>query len=654
MHRMSRVRTIVAGALAAALGVLAFAACNGDDGPKVKHILIAGRVGGDVVAPSRASERLIPLDERDAFTQVVGQELVLDLAASGEARLTTAAALIPSAGVKLPDAARLLFEVRWSVAGGKEARAEVGALDATAAWTPLSIDVGGALKERTKLRLIARVAEGAPAIPPGQRVAWAVPHVRGYIGAPLSTVPEKVQREHASAPNVLLISIDTLRADHLSCYGYERPTTPNIDALAKEGVLFEDAMSSAPWTLPSYGSLFTGLTPGRHYAGYYRDMEELYGTDKVLDPNRPKSKISRQPLRSDVPTLAGLLAEHGWATAGFVNNVFLLPTLGLDRGFQRYAQYQYNAIMGADTALAWIREQSRPWFCFAHFMDPHLPYCPPIPWDTKFTDVALADRPDWPPKLDGLRKNGLGADGKQALIAHYDGEIAFTDDQIGRMLRELDASGALENTIVVIHADHGEEFWEHGGYEHGHSQYREVLHVPLIVRFPGKVPAGMRVSSRVRSMDLFPTLLELTGIDVPSGIDAQSLLPLLDGKRHPPRDVVSEFLLWSNHEFKAFIHDDAKLITNGASENQLFDLSCNPLERVPAPSDCALATERADALRAERLELLRTHHARTMREVPPTVLYKLKDGEMELLEQTGYGGAIEEEKSDASQPPGGN
>ncbi len=625
---MPRLRTIVAGTLVIALGASLFTLCGRESAPPVKHIVIADRVGTDLVGPSRASEQHIALDQRDAFTQVLGKDLELHLAARGDAHVLTAAALIPSDGVVVPDKGRITFVCEWENAGSTTAKAEttVDALSATATWTPFELDLKQPLKRRSTLRLRAVSAEGAPALPPGVRVAWAVPQVRGYSGVPLSSVPEGVARAHEKGPNVLLISIDTLRADHLSCYGYERATTPNIDALAQQGVLFEQATSSASWTLPSYGSLFTGLDPGRHYAGMSRERELHFCTDAHEQPKR-----SVQPLRDDVPTLAELFRDAGWHTAAFVNNVFLLPTYGLSRGFQRYTQYQYNAVAGVENARHWILAQDRPWLCFAHFMDPHVPYCPPEPWDSKFTNDPLADHMNtgWPPPMQSVREHGLGPDGRKLLVGYYDGEIAFTDDQVGRLLRELDAAGALENTIVIIHSDHGEEFWDHDGYEHGHSQYQELLHVPLIVRFPPRFPAKLRVSSRVRTMDLFPTLLELAGIGVPAGIDAQSLLPLLDGQKHPARDVLSEFLLWGDHEIKARIVGERKLITNGASENELYDLGADPREQHNVAHEQAA---HVNELRAGLCD----HHVRTLREAPPPVIPKLRDGEMQLQKGFGY------------------
>lgn len=641
--RASRLFTIVLLGAGAAL----LAQCSEPKAPAVKRVLVHDPVGVNPVAPMRRSEQRIALEQREAYTQTLGETLELPLAAMGRARMRTAAALVAPEGVELPEGVQVTFIAGWEIPSASQFHAaeSVDARAAAKQWTPITVRLGDpldparafALAERT--RLFLRVTANA-ALPPGVRVAWAVPEVEGYFGAPLSKALGAAER---ARPNVLFVSVDTLRADHVSCYGYARATTPRIDALAAQGVLFEDAISPAPWTLPSYGSAFTGLLPGRHAAGLVRERQQKYGTD---DPCELKGAMgTSSPLREGVPTLAQLLAEAGWRTAEFSNNAFLNPAYGLDRGFQRFVSYQYNALAGVELARAWIAEQDRPWFCFLHVMDPHMPYAPPEPWDAMFRAGGLgAMDPGWPPVLADVRammkKNGRpGAEFIQAMTDFYDGDIAFADDQIGRLLAALDAQGVLANTIVVLHSDHGEELWEHEGFEHGHALHAELLHVPLILRFDGKLPRGARVKERVRAFDVFPTLLELAGLPVPAGIDAESLLPSIRATAPlPPRDVTAEFLLYGEHEAKARYVGAEKLIATRSDVNLVFDVLADRAER----ND--LAAQRPAFVARERAFLAELQK-RTLANLPPFVRPKLSDGELHQQLQDGYGGEGDDEEA---------
>lgn len=631
------------------LAALALHACTDPLAPPSKRVLVENeRLGVNPAGPMRASERRIALEEREAYTELATKPLELALAAQGRAHLETAAALIAPEGAELPAETKVEFHVAWkdAVAGG--VLEQVQTTDAASAgrtWTPLLVragepkDVSVAPRLERRSTVTLRVTASA-ALPPGTRVAWAVPAVREYFEAPLSNPLSSAER---ARPNVLFVSFDSLRADHVGCYGYPRATTPHVDALAKQGVLFEDAISCAPWTLPSYGSVFTGLLPGRHCAGLIQERQEKYGTDDPCELKGPAGQS--HPLREGIPTLASLLAASGWRTAQFSNNGFLHPTYGVTRGFQRVVSYQYNALEGVELARAWIAEQDRPWFCFLHVMDPHMPYAPPAPWDRKFREQGLDDMPGWPPALKDVQKiEGVPDEAfRQAMTDFYDGDIAFADDQVGRLLDELEARGVLKNTIVVFHSDHGEELWDHGGFEHGHALHGELLHVPLVVRFDGKLPAGTRVKGRVRAFDLFPTLLELAGVAVPGGIDAESLLSEIRANAPlPPRDVTAEFLLYGKHEAKARYVGGEKLIATKRAEDQVFDVATDPAETRD------LAAERAEFVKRERA-VLDAHRARTLKELPPPPK-PLSEKDRERQRADGYGGAGDDEGGATKKP----
>lgn len=319
--------------------------------------------------------------------------------------------------------------------------------------------------------------------------------------------------------NVVIIAVDTLRPDHLGCYGYRRDTSPAIDKLADQSALFENAVSQSPWTLPSFGSIFTSLYPSQHGA---------------------MSAVSK--MRESFPTLATILSDRGYATGAIVNASVLKPEYGMNRGFEYYDPTPLRGRLADGTtrdALAWIDENlDRPFLLFAHYFDPHEPYAPPPPYSTRYRgayDGPIGEEfvlHDHFPQVQGVDFDDLkrlsGADWDQ-IRALYDGEIAFTDSQIGLLLEGLSERGLAENTLVIFLADHGEEFYEHGGFGHGHALYDEVIHVPLMVRLPGSVPEGKRIDRQVRMIDVMPTILDFLDIEIGNHMEGVSLASMLGG-----------------------------------------------------------------------------------------------------------------------------
>ncbi len=570
---------------------------------------------------SRRMESRITSDVRDAWTTPAFGETSFEvpLVERGSVGIATAFTIVPvEPSTELP-AARVEYVLQlWS--GDKcvvHAATKSSLADAAAEWhsirLPAKLDEGG----ETRLVFWTSVVPdaGVEISPTALRACWSVP---------------EITKERPDGPNLLVISIDTLRADRLGCYGYSRGTSPNIDRLVARGALFEDAISAAPWTLPSYASLFTGLYPASHRAGVITGREALWGKDEIA---QGKGQKLSETLRTDIPTLASVLGGAGWKTAAFYNNAFLDPSRRVDRGFQQYTSYQYNAASGVDLAERWMdaHAQSR-WFLFLHLMDPHGPYAPPAPYDEKFAGRSVDSIQGWPPDLATLRAGPVNDETKKLISDLYDGEIAFADAQIGRVLDALDKSGESARTLIVFHSDHGEEFWEHGGFEHGHALHAELLHVPLAIVFPPRLNGGTHVDSRVRTVDVFPTVLELMGLALPGELDGQSLLPLLDGSSTPPRDALSEGILWGEREVKTYARGELKLIAAGSADDRLFDLSVDAGERTN------VASSNPDAVRELRALLAKRHeHLRAIAPTGPA--QGQTPGEIQRLRNTGYAGA---------------
>lgn len=327
-------------------------------------------------------------------------------------------------------------------------------------------------------------------------------------------------------PNVLLLVLDTTRADRCSFTGCARPTTPRIDEFAKDAMVFTDAWSPANWTGPAHASLFTGLTPVHH--GFH-------------DGWRPN-------LGAGPPTIAERFSGAGYATACFTNNEFVSPDFGLTRGFQRFEPLYLDANRPYpwarathDMAATWAEEQhaaGKPFLLFINDLEPHLPYTPP-------EDVAAAFLRGTPSAEEVAAARAFPggeslaytvgvkhADARELSILSdlYDGEIAALDREVGRLLDRFRTSGLLDDTVVVIVGDHGEELGEHGIVDHAVGLYRNTLHVPLLLRFPNWFDRGRSVSNLVRLEDVAPTLLEVCRLDPIANIDGVPLTRDLSGR----------------------------------------------------------------------------------------------------------------------------
>ncbi len=308
-------------------------------------------------------------------------------------------------------------------------------------------------------------------------------------------------------PNVILLVIDCLRADHLGAYGYALGTSPNIDRFASNAVVFERAITQGGWTRPAIGSLFTSLYPHVHGA------------------TRPG-----RHLPEDALTLAEALQQRGYLTIGFQTNPVIGGSQNFAQGFDRYDERigARGAII-TNSFLRWLsRNAGSRFFAYLHFMDTHLPYQPPEAHRLKFERAYSG-----PFATDKIRSRGqvldllptMTAVDKRHVIAMYDGAIAYVDEQVGRLLGALTRLGLNERTIVVITSDHGEELFDRGGFEHGHSLQKEIVRVPLIMGSsrPGGQP--VRVRQLVRHIDVYPTIMARLGIDPPSSLMGRDLGP---------------------------------------------------------------------------------------------------------------------------------
>jgi len=374
-----------------------------------------------------------------------------------------------------------------------------------------------------------------------QCVGFAAPAKTAKTPSAASAVP----------PNIILITLDTTRADRMGFLGSDRGLTPNLDALAKQSVVFTRAYAQVPLTTPSHAALLTGTYP------QFSHLEDLGA-----------------PLGKDLPYLPDLLHKHGYHTAAFLGAYILDPAAaapGFERGFDlydanfhqrkpgedRYQSVERRAVDVANRALGWLsRHQQRPFFIWLHFYDAHDPYDPPEPFKTHY-----ASEP-------------------------YDGEIAYTDSIVGSFVEVLRKHGLYQNSVIAIVADHGEAFGEHGEERHGMFLYDETIHVPLLLKLPSERLGGKRVEERVALAEVAPSLLEMAGIPAPATMQAHSLFPFIDEAKSaasdkgkaPERPVYSE----TNYAHRAFGWSELRSWRTGkylyvqAPKPELYDQSSDP------------------------------------------------------------------------------
>lgn len=371
-----------------------------------------------------------------------------------------------------------------------------------------------------------------------------------------ATEPEAESR--LEAPNVILISIDTLRADHLGCYDYDRPTTPNLDRLCEDSVVFSESIAHAPSTLHSHASILTSLIPHHHGAGW-----------------GGKTRLSPEAL-----SLAEIAQQAGLATAAFTGGGQMDRIFGLDQGFDTYQQPGAAHFYGTvKRASEWLETRpNRPFFLFLHTYETHHPYEP----DQRFLELFEKDYSgDLPDQISvGLlreinrKERPLEEGDLEHIINTYDAEIRSMDEGLQHLIAFLQENSLYEDTMIVFTSDHGEEFGEHGriGW-HSHSLYDELLKVPLIVKFPNQEHGGTRVEDQVGGIDIAPTVLAALGLPAPEVFQGKDLTPLAAGAGMESRAVISRIDRALDKDINSIRKPGWKLY-----RNQLFDLEADPQE----------------------------------------------------------------------------
>ena len=354
--------------------------------------------------------------------------------------------------------------------------------------------------------------------------------------------------------NVIVILIDTLRADHLPCYGYERDTAPTICALAEEGILFRNMFSNSPSTKTSVASLFTSMFPSQH-----------------------KSIFNKDVLNDEVITMAEILAEHGYNTYAVNGNPVIKVGFNYDQGFGTWKDNFTRAARRDRVIFDSLGSYEQPFFLYLHYMDPHSPYTAPGDYSKFFNadyDGAVKGRNELDVSYFESRPDEL-----EQLTALYDNEIRFVDHRIGELFERLKEAGLYEDSVIILLADHGEGFLDHGQFSHSNGLYTELIDVPLIIRPPNQ--DKMVVDTPVQTVDILPTLLSMLGIDVDHQFMGRPIFSLIGSDEKRP--IISEQLRRQGRQRipqVALIVENYKLIKQLTTDDYvLFDMREDPMER---------------------------------------------------------------------------
>jgi len=432
----------------------------------------------------------------------------------------------------------------------------------------------------------------------------------------------------AGAPNVLFITLDTVGARSLGLYGYKRPTSPHLDALGKTAVVFDNAIATASWTLPSHASMFTGR--------WHHELSSDYAA----------------ALDGTYPTLAEFLSSRGYQAAGFAANLgYVSAEAGLSRGFSHYEDYSLSLGQAASTstlvrtvadnfrlrlllendqhlnrktadevnaeALRWLDDNhSRPFFLFLNYFDAHDPYLPPAPFNTRFGPGRKQGKHS--PLHHWLYSpGGSSADFDKSKVQEetdaYDGAIAYLDDRLNRLFDSLKQRGLWDNTLLIITADHGEEFGEHRVFEHGYSLYLPSIHVPLLVSFPGRLPGAKRIQAPVSLRDLPATIVDLLNAKEGAPFPGVSLArywqtSAITSEASLDRPILSEVTRasgqrdWypvSKGDMKSVVFRNLHYIRNGDGSEELYDYTQDPAEQ----TNLAPSATQGDTLEQFRVRL---------------------------------------------------
>jgi arylsulfatase A-like enzyme len=426
---------------------------------------------------------------------------------------------------------------------------------------------------------------------------WYFPAHKAH--ADLSNCTSSAAGTDRSMPNIILITIDTLRSDFLGCYGNDSISTPEIDRLAEEGVLFERCQSPVPITLPSHASILSATYPLTHGLRNNGSMR----------------------LSPSISFLAEVLSERGYLTAAFVSSFVLDARFGLNSGFDCYEDRFSNLLLSllnapvsklsvspvlrrvnlsglntywrrgnetVERVVDWLeKDPESPCFLWVHLFDPHDPLCPPPPFDTMYLDDSLPvemreriERGEFVRPHRGKVKD-MTLEEKKIVTALYKGEVSFTDRQVGILLRQCAARGLLDNAIVVLTSDHGQSLFEHDFFGHAEYIYEQTLSIPLIFMKEGTISGGRRVSTMTESLDIAPTILAMAGIPVPPSFQGRSLVPLIERRGFDGKDIfLSESLFSSDRNLRSYglREGEWKYIRPFGGGDELYRLSVDPGE----------------------------------------------------------------------------
>ncbi|MFQ5719497.1 MAG: sulfatase [Acidobacteriota bacterium] len=436
-------------------------------------------------------------------------------------------------------------------------------------------------------------------------------------------------------PGVLIVVVDSLRADHLHHAGDPRPLSPTLDRVAAEGTRFTEARTSAPWTTPSVMTLFTGLAPTTHHVD---------NNDRQLDRS--------------VQTLAERFHQAGYRTAAVMPALTLADHFGFARGFDRFTLEVkgHGGVSGnwtVDEAIRFLADGDRPFFLYAHFWDVHYNYTPPVPYALRFAAgrrAGAGETDDVTAMLGGIdsrqQRVPLAAERVAWLEGQYAGEILFTDTQIGRLLAHLARSGLDRDTIVVVMADHGEGFQEHGFLGHTVAAYDELERVPLLVRWPGRIAAGRELTQTVGLIDMAPTLLDLAGVPyAPEEFEGRSrAAALLGGADHPPVGADEEILVATSRRgrVRGLVSSRMAYLFDFATRRaELYDLDADPAQQHDLAGERPEEAERWRRKLCERLARVPGSGEIPAVALPPQIRQTLDAG----LGKLGYLGAEDAESS---------
>jgi len=438
-----------------------------------------------------------------------------------------------------------------------------------------------------------------------------------YWGNPFVIIRQSEQRRRL---NIIIYLVDTLRADHLSCYGNPVVKTPHIDKLASQGVLFQKAFSQCSWTRPSVASLFTSTYPSFHGAITKEDA-----------------------LTEQITTLAEVLKKNGYYTVGFINNPFIIPLFGFHQGFDSYViTYQplrdrplYAHHMN-QLILPWLEKNaSKPFFLYIHTLDPHDPYTPPPPFDTMYEK-------DYKGSIDGssetmgqIQRGEIKVTPRdiQHLEALYDGEISLNDAAFGELIKKLKELQIYDRSLIIFTSDHGEEFYEHKGLKHGLTLYEEQINIPLIMKCAPHFPAGKKISSMARIIDIMPTILELVNITIPQQCQGSSLLPLINGEVKSLTDEIYSEEDYDERVLQSIRGGKWKLISYSKTGSlELFNLLKDPKEQHNLAADYPKLT-------ASLMEKIKSWHQEQLDRragLPKAKAKKLSPETIKQLKALGY------------------